>query len=204
MTTNMFTETRMPLPISLRSSGGPQWNTSIVRVDSGYEQRNEPWAEDLASWDVGSFITTHAEMATLLDFFNGVRGRLVGFRFQDPKDYQALSQLIGTGNGVQAIYQLRKAYGPGTYTKTIQKPVAGTARVTVGGVLQVEGTAYTLDTTTGVVTFLGPHIPAAGYEVRWSGEFDKPARFDVDHLSMSYADLVYATVSIPVVEIRLP
>lgn len=194
----------MPLPISLRSSGGPGWNTSIVRVDSGYEQRNEPWAQDLAVWDVGSFITTHAEMATLLDFFNGVRGRLIGFRMQDPKDYKALNQLLGTGNGVQTTYQLRKAYGPGTYTKTIQKPVPGSYRVTVADVLQVEGTAYTLDTTTGVVTFLAPHIPAAGHEVRWSGEFDKPARFDVDHLSLSYDDLVYARLSIPVVEIRLP
>jgi len=71
-------------------------------------------------------------------------------------------------------------------------------------VQQIEGTAYTLDITTGVVTFLGGYIPAAGQEVRWSGEFDKPARFDVDHLSMSFDDLIYARLSIPVVEVRLP
>ena len=202
----MFSEQRMPLPISLRSSGGPQWNTSIVRVDSGYEQRNEPWAQDLGAWDVGSFVTTHAEMATVLAFYNAVRGRLVAFRFTDPKDHDALNQRLGTGNGVQTTYQLTKTYGadPSAYTKIIRKPVAGTSRVTVADVLQVEGTAYTLDTTTGVVTFLPGHIPTTGQQVRWSGEFDKPARFDVDHLSLSYDDLVYARLSIPVVEIRLP
>lgn len=197
----MFLEIRLPLPISLKSSGGPQWNTSIVRVDNGYEQRNEPWAEDLGQWDVGSFVTTQAEMATLLDFFNGVQGRLHTWRFQDPKDYTAVNQLIGTGNGVQTTYQLTKTYGAGGYSKRVRKPV--TAQITVGGVLQAAGTAYTLDTTTGVVTFLAGHIPAAGQAVRWSGEFDKPARFDIDQLSVNYTDLVYSTVSIPVVEVRL-
>lgn len=200
----MFIETRMPLPISLRSSGGPTWNTSIVRVDSGYEQRNEPWAEDLGSWDVGSFVTTHAEMATLLDFFNGVQGRLHAFRMQDPKDFTAVNQVLGVGDGVRTTYQLRKSYGSGGYTKVVRKPVPGTVQVRVGGVLQVQGTAYTLDTTTGLLTFLAPHIPLAGQAVTWSGEFDKPARFDIDQLNITYNDLVYATVSVPVVEVRLP
>jgi uncharacterized protein (TIGR02217 family) len=74
----------------------------------------------------------------------------------------------------------------------------------VAGVEQVQDTAYTLDVTTGVITFLVGHIPAAGQEVRWTGEFDKPARFDVDHLILSYDDLVYASMRIPVVEVRLP
>lgn len=164
--------------------------------------RNNPWAEDLGSWDVGSFVTTHAEMATLLDFFNGVQGRFNTWRFSDRKDYTAVNQLIGTGNGVQATFQLTKAYGSGGYTKIIRKPVK--AEVTVAGVVQVQDTAYTLDTTTGVVTFLAGHLPAAGQEVRWKGEFDKPARFDVDQLNITYTDLVYSTVSVPVVEVRLP
>lgn len=199
----MFIESRMPLPMSLRSSGGPQWNTSIVRVDSGYEQRNEPWAEDLGSWDVGSFVTTHAEMATLLDFFNGVQGRLHTWRFQDPKDYSAVNQDLGVGDGVRTMYQLQKSYGPGGYTKVVRKPVAGTVRVTVAGVLQGEGAAYTLNYTTGLVTFLAGHLPTTGQAVTWTGEFDKPARFDIDQLTLTYSDLVYATVSVPVVEVRL-
>lgn len=200
----MFLEQQLPLPIALRSSGGPQWNISIVRVDSGYEMRNNPWAEDLGAWDIGSFVTTQADMALLLDFFHGVQGRFHTWRFSDRKDYTAVQQLLGTGNGVQTTYQLRKSYGSGGYTKVIRKQVAGTARLTVAGVLQMEGTAYTLDTTTGVVTFLPGHLPAAGQEVRWTGEFDKPARFDIDQLTMTYSDLVYATLSVPVVEVRLP
>lgn len=199
----MFLETRLPIPISLRSSGGPQWNTSIVRVDSGYEQRNEPWAEDLGAWDVGSFVATHPEMAMLLDFFNGVQGRLHTWRFQDPKDYQAVNQVLGVGDGARTTYQLQKSYGSGGYTKVIRKPVQGTVQVRVGGVLQGEGTAYSLNSTTGLVTFLAGHIPTTGQGVTWSGEFDKPARFDIDQLTITYSDLVYATVSVPVVEVRL-
>lgn len=200
----MFLEIRLPLPISLRSSGGPQWNTSIVRVDNGYEQRNEPWAEDLGAWDVGSFVTTHAEMATLLDFFNGVQGRLHTWRFQDPKDYTAVNQALGVGDGVRTAYQLRKAYGPVGYTKVIRKPVQDTVEVRVGGGLQGPGIAYTLDATTGLVTFLAGHIPTTGQAVTWTGEFDKPARFDVDKLDVTYNDLVYGTMVVPVLEVRLP
>lgn len=200
----MFIERRLPLPISLRSSGGPQWNTSIVRVDNGYEQRNEPWAEDLGAWDVGSFVTTHAEMARLLDFFNGVQGRLHTWRFQDPKDYVAVNQVLGVGDGVQTMYQLRKAYGPGGYTKVIRKPVSGTVEVRVAGVLQGPSTAYTLDATTGLVTFLAGHVPLTDQAVTWTGEFDKPARFDVDKLDVTYNDLVFGTVQVPVLEVRLP
>lgn len=199
----MFIEARMPLPISLRSSGGPQWNTSIVRVDSGYEQRNEPWVEDLGAWDVGSFVTTHTEMATLLDFFNGVQGRLHTWRFQDPKDHAALNQSLGVGDGVRTTYQLQKSYGSGGYTKVIRKPVQGTVQVRVAGILQGEGTAYTVNYTTGLVTFLAGHLPTTGQAVTWNGEFDKPARFDIDQLTITYNDLVYATVSVPVVEVRL-
>ncbi|HSF29513.1 MAG TPA: DUF2460 domain-containing protein [Candidatus Tectomicrobia bacterium] len=202
----MFSEQQLPLKIALRSSGGPSWSVSIVRVDSGFEQRNTPWAQDLGTWDVGSFVTTHAEMATLLDFFHSVRGRLIGFRFPDPKDRLARDQLLGTGDGVRTTYQLVKTYGSGSgaYTRTIHKPVAGTSRVVVNGVLQVEGTAYTLDTTTGLVTFLVGHIPAAGQAVTWTGEFDKPARFDVNQLDVSYDDLEYGRVTVPIVEVRLP
>lgn len=200
----MFREDRLPLPISLASSGGPTWQTMVIRMDSGEEQRNRVWAEDLGQWDVGSFVKTEADVATVLAFFHAMQGRFIGFRFRDPKDADVVAQVLGTGTGVQATYQLVKTYGsgPAAYTKTITKPVAGTIQITVGGVVQVEGTAFTVDTTTGVVTFLPEHVPGDGQTVLASCTFDKPVRFDLDTLTITYDDLVYGTLRVPLVEIR--
>lgn len=201
----MFSEERLPLPISLASSGGPTWQTQVIRMDSGYEQRNRVWAEDLGQWDIGSFVKTDEDVRTVLAFFHARQGRLVGFRFQDPKDADLVAQTLGTGNGVQATYQLVKTYGsgPAAYTKTLTKPVPGTVLVTVGGVPRVEGVDWTVDTSTGLITFLPGHIPAMGQAVVASCTFDKPVRFDVDALSITYDDLVYGTLRVPLVEIRL-
>ena len=42
-----------------------------------------------------------------------------------------------------------------------QKPVSGTVRVAVAGVEKTLGTDFTVDTATGVVTFLAGHLPAS-------------------------------------------
>lgn len=201
----MFSEERLPLPISLASSGGPTWQTQVIRMDSGHEQRNRVWAEDLGQWDIGSFVKTEEDVRTILAFFHAMQGRLVGFRFQDPKDAQLVAQTLGTGNGVQATFQLVKTYGsgPAAYTKTLTKPVPGTVLITVGGTPAVEGVAWTVDTTTGVVTFLPGHLPPMGQAVVASCTFDKPVRFDVDVLSLTYDDLVYGTLRLPLMEIRV-
>ena len=62
----------------------------------------------------------------------------------------------------------------------------------------------TTDTTTGVVTFLPGHIPAAGAFVRAGFTFDVPVRFDTDYLEVDLAAFAAGSVPrIPLVEIRL-
>ena len=72
-------------------------------------------------------------------------------------------QAIGTGDGddrdVPAREDLRR--GLRALSRPIVKPVAGSVRVAVAGVEATEGTAFTCDPTTGVVTFLAGHVPAA-------------------------------------------
>lgn len=202
----MFLEVQLPVGIAYGSAGGPTWNTSVVTVDSGYEQRNQPWAEDLGQWDLGSYVQTQADAALLLAFFNRVQGKTHTWRFKDWKDYQMGPQQIGVGDGTQATFQLYKTYDPqpGAYMKVIKKPVAGTVTVTVAGAPRTEGTDYTLDTTTGRMTFLEGHIPTAGQQVGASCEFDKPCRFDLDHLAISYATIEFGSLHVPVIEVRLP
>src|SRR5262245_58152122 len=96
----------------------------------------------------------------------------------------ASDQLLGTGDGDPAEFQLVKRYGAGgsQYVRLILKPVAGSALVAVEGVPQESGTDFTLDAATGIVTFLPGYIPADEAEVTAGFEFDVPVRFDTDRL----------------------
>jgi uncharacterized protein (TIGR02217 family) len=82
--------------------------------------------------------------------------------------------------------------------------VAETVRVAVAGVEQAQGSAFSLDAATGLVTFAGGHIPAAGAAVTACFEFDVPVRFDTDRLDINLAAFEAGDVpAIPVVEIRI-
>jgi len=69
---------------------------------------------------------------------------------------------------------------------------------------QSEGTAFTCDATTGVVTFLSGHVPASAALVRAGFLFDAPVRFDTDYLEVDLSAFAAGSVPrIPLVEIRL-
>ena len=77
-------------------------------------------------------------------------------------------------------------------------------RVAVGSVDQSEGTAFTCDTTTGVVSFLPGHVPGADVVVRAGFMFDVPVRFDTDYLEVDLSAFAAGSVPrIPLVEIKL-
>ena len=118
----------------------------------------------------------------------------------------ALDQPIGTGNGATAAFQLRKTYGSAfnPWTRDIRKPVAGTVLIAVAGVVQTPGTAYTVNHTTGIVTFQPGHIPLASQAITAGFEFDVPVRFDTDKLEINIQGFRHGAIpSIPIVEIRL-
>jgi uncharacterized protein (TIGR02217 family) len=84
--------------------------------------------------------------------------------------------------------------------RTINKPVAGTVLVAVGGVAQSSG--WSVDTTTGIVTFTT--APANGAAVTAGFEFDVPVRFDSDLMDVTLdIERLGSITSIPIVEIKL-
>ena len=90
-------------------------------------------------------------------------------------------------------------FGAQTWVRAITKPVAGTVRVALGMVEQMSG--WTVDTTTGVVTFTT--APAGGVIVRAGFEFDVPVRFDSDTLDVTLDfERLGSITSIPLLEIR--
>ena len=75
--------------------------------------------------------------------------------------------------------------------------------VQVNAVQQVVDTDYTLDSTSGTITFLPSSIPPVSATVTAGFEFDVPVRFASDQLTISIAAFTAGDVpSIPLVEIR--
>ena len=211
----MFHEVRFPLEVSFGSSGGPERRTEIVTLGSGYEERNSPWADSRRRYDAGYGIRSLEDLHKVVGFFEARHGRLHGFRWKDRVDRASgvygvpvtpTDELLGTGDGVNALFNLTKHYTSGSaiYSRNITKPVDGTVRVAVNGVEQTLASDFVIDVTTGLITFLAGREPGPGLSVTAGFEFDVPVRFDTDFLDISLTGFDAGDIpSIPLVEIRV-
>ena len=186
-----FHDVRLPLPPALGASGGPERLTDIVQLASGLESRNARWQGSRRRWDIGGSVLRTDAAHELLAFFEARRGRMHGFRFRDPVDGKSclpsgevscLDQVIGTGDGETAAFQLVKRYesGGASVERVVSKPVEETVVVAVNG---VETSAFVVDWMTGVVTL--ETAPVDGAAVTAGFEFDVPVRFDADRLELA-------------------
>jgi len=208
-----FNEERFPEGLSFGSSGGPERRTEIVTLNSGFEERNSPWAHSRRRYDAGVSMRSLDDMDAVIAFYEARRGPLIGFRWKDWTDYKSnlpslepdyLDQEIGVGDDVTTDFQLCKTYRSGDeiYCRDIRKPVADTVLIGMGGDALVEDTHFSVDLTTGVVTFAV--APGEGAAITAGYEFDVPVRFDADRLEMNHASFVAGEIpSIPVVELRV-
>ncbi|MCP8937779.1 DUF2460 domain-containing protein [Alsobacter sp. SYSU M60028] len=207
-----FDEVRFPLDVALRGSGGPRRRTDVVATGSGREERNARWAHARRVYDAGSGVKTLEALAAIVAFFEERRGRLTGFRWRDRLDDRscapgreptALDQAIGVGDGARSRFQLVKTYGegPSAYTRPIVKPVPGSVRVAVDGVVRTDA-QVSVDPTTGVVAFAPGFTPPAGARVTAGYLFDVPVRFDTDELSVDLDAFAAGEIPrIPLIEI---
>jgi len=75
-------------------------------------------------------------------------------------------------------------------------------RVAVAGV-EAGGDSFTVDGATGIVTFVGGHIPASGQAVTAGFLFDVPVRFDTDYLEVDLSAFAAGAIpKIPLIEIK--
>ena len=210
-----FHEVRFPVDISSGARGGPERRTEIVQIASGYEERNQRWANSRRRYDAAYGVQTVNDVFAVVEFFEERRARLHGFRWKDYGDYKScdpsstvssVDQDIAIGDGVTAAFQIIKTYGSvyAPWERDIKKPVSGTVLVSVDTVDQVLNTDFVLDTTTGIITFLAGSIPAYGASIAAGYEFDVPVRFDADQLLVTHeAGDLSVIDSVPIVEIRI-
>lgn len=197
-----FIDIEFPREIAWGATGGPTWSTDVFSTFGGAEQRNQNRSHYLGQWDVGLVNKDATYTRTLIHFFNAVaKGRFNSFRFVNlvNNDSQGADEPIGTGDGADTTFQLIRRYSSGgqTYDKTIYLPTTGTTTCKLNGVAT---TAFTVNTTTGIVTF--SVAPGIGVAITASFEHALHCRFDVDAFTCTRIDPdIFAWPSVPIQEL---
>jgi uncharacterized protein (TIGR02217 family) len=155
MVTSQFHDTRLPEYIEAGSKGGPEFNTTVIMMTSGREQRNKRWALPRATWDIMYGIRDQEDYQLVLSFFYARSGRAFGFRFKDWSDYTAVGQVLGTGTAVSKAAVGTLTYAPGgsaTASLTFIPSVAATAVLEIDSnpanskTVVIDGSIYTFTT----------------------------------------------------------
>ena len=197
-----FIERRFPECVSFGSQGGPGFKTNVFTFDSGITTSDINWERIRGRYEATFDNVTPADIEEVEDFFYGMRGRALAFRYKDWTDYQISSQNIGVGTGTDTVFQIFKRYqsGQNIFDRIIKKTVSGTSQVSVDGVVYLEGSDYSIIDTEGRILFTNP--PAVGAIIRLDYiEYDVPVRFDTDYLNISYDDFRQLNTSVDLIEV---
>lgn len=183
-----FPTYRLPPEVEAGMRGGPAFFNYIHPGTSGKEQRVRRWRTFVGRWTLGYSILNYKESAGTFQAVNALFiahiGSLLPFPFKPHGDHTLTDELIGTGDGSDATFQIIKTYNPGsllgaatlhTYIREIYLPRSGLV-VKVNDVTQTLTTHYTISST-GLITFVTP--PPNGHTVKVTGEYDVPVRFDL-------------------------
>jgi len=122
-------------------------------------------------YDVAYGIRTMEQLSALIAFFRAMRGRFYSFCYQDNVDFSSavaiayearaappltpLDQQLGLGDGLTFTFQLQKVYSTASQSqfRLITRPQPGSVRVAINA---IETPFFTVDVTTGIVTFTTP------------------------------------------------
>lgn len=202
-----FHNVELPSSYSYGAQIGPRFNTAIIEMGTGHEERIPRWETPRIEMNIGYSIKEVEDLEALKAFYINRRGPAFGFLIKDWFDYTSASdghstptpndQYLGTGDGVVTTFQIIKKYSDGTFdfSRTIKHIVTASVRVAFDGVEQTSG--WSVNTSTGVITFTS--APALGVVITVGFEYRLPVRFDSDVFALSYDS--FRTGTVP--EIRL-
>ena len=188
-----FFEQRFDERLSFGARGGPVWNTSVTRTQSGKRYTNKNWLFPLHRYDVSHSVKDAGDFEIVRAMFYCVAGQFDGFRFKDFSDYQlsySNSRLLpATGSpGSPAGWQIYRVYTVGSreFLRPIYKPVNHPSfhiRRTRSG--DPSNATFTMDWTAGVA-YISGHVNGDTYTCH--GEFDVPVAFAEDAMSAEIVD----------------
>jgi len=164
------------------------YSTTVYTQPDGSEVRIIHWADGRKRFNAMPGVRTRSDLIKLRNFFSGRAGKGHSFPARDLSDFEfvdtdpdAFVQFATYATGT-STYQLVKQYGDaaGVDVRAITKPELGTVQIRWGGGVKTEGTHYSINYLTGVVTILV--APANGTAFEVAGQFWTPCRFIEDEL----------------------
>lgn len=187
-----FINARLYEQVEQNAEGGPTYLTTLIELASGGEKTNIEWAYPKIQWDISFGVDSPIILAQVKSMFNNCFGRAIPFRFKDWEDYvigdqvAQTAQTLATGDGTTTVFQTFKVYsitgidGMTVYNvqRKITRLVTGTFLLYLNGVQKTEGTDFTVDYDTGLITFAS--APGNGVVISVYSEFDVPVRFMTD------------------------
>lgn len=210
----IFVDVPFPDCIAFGSQFEPEWKTTVIENEGGYESSVQKWSQNRLTADVSFAVRTKTDYLLILDHFNMVRARARSFPFKNHLDFET-TQLTGTvlslafaeiaANGT---YYLHRKYGTGSnaFNKRITRPDSPVAvyRTRSAVTTNITGAGASITYTTGAVAITGH---AGGDTYSWAGTFMIPCRYGVDRLpaavvNKSGEELIVSCDSIPVREVR--
>lgn len=169
-------------------------DSSIIQTgdtDHEYRKRRAPLTR--REWTI-TWVGTATPSAVERNF--EVFGTHTSWLLQPPRedDYIETAQAckntvtgLTVGDGSTATFQLQITRTLGTISgsKNILHPRTSTVVVRVNAVTKVETTDYTINYSTGIITFGGGDIPANGHPVVADFHYDTPVRWRSEELETS-------------------
>lgn len=208
----------VPGSVSQGTEAAPVSLVDIARGPNGNEQRKSKRSRRLRRFNIAKNIRTVNDVYDILSLFEVMNGPEHSFACKNLIDYKsgkpadavtALDAAIGTGNGSNLTFQLKKQFKVTkvdntvlAVDRTIYLPVPGTVLIAVNGVLKTEAVDYVVNYETGAITFIAGHAPGNGLAVTAGFEFNEKVRFDTNDLSQVMEFFRVGSVpSIPLIEV---
>lgn len=205
-------EVLFPQKAAQGMSFSPRYSTVVVQAGAGFETRNSEWSRALDIYDISCTLKDKPAIDEMLRFLRAVcKGSAYSFDFRNPADLSAgidlssgaeSSHEFAEGDGSETDFQIYKVYTYGAFEerRPIQRPITA-IKVYLDGVAQVVTTDYTVNYSTGVITFVSP--PALGVDIGWSGEFYTPVRWLEDRVNMVLEGANSAILGGALTEVRI-
>lgn len=179
-----FHNVLLPLEFSISLEVAIGFNTEIIALNSGAEERNAKWPRPRREWALDFDGKTSQELADFLSFYIARGGAEYSFKIIDPLDRTTASDNvsapsatdveIGVGDDTEVDFQLKKVYSHGGIDRVdnLLYIEPGTTVVAVNG---TPTTAFSVNELTGIVTL--DSAPADLLSVRAGCKFYRRARF---------------------------
>ena len=157
-------------PINIPFEEEVQWSTLVTKYESGKEQRRKKWSQPKRVYTVNLRGRSKTVSTQVWDFYNSRSGAFDTFYFVNPNENSVTSERFGTGNGSSTIFNLVNSPLP-----------SGAITVTAAGVPKTETTDYTINRSTGAITFVS--APTNGDALLATYDFARIVRFAESNLS---------------------